>query len=461
MADSPLSLHDAKQQLEKEMTDRQRLWMNIFTGQTEDVAAKKELLESEIEDRKFGIEKLEAQSCCDHCGTQVGAPEMFCVRITQYRAKLPLTNLVIEKAHVRVECAACSSSCDSYPELGKIIATKFEIVRAIEMLSCSEQWQDLKKNAYWRAQRFPANLGKTGEDVFQEALVSTLEGRKKWNIAAVDIFGHLLFAMKNIANGWEEKFYRWESTTLEAVTHNDEGDEVSRLDKTPSSDPSVDRCISAKDEVERLFGKFKEDKVATAILLAKKVGLTTVQEIMQEQSLTKRQYEAAWKRIRSQKSVLVVEDENNVRELFARWLKSMDFAVVTASTYIEGLCLYRESGPFDVVILSQSLGAELAMNLRKRNPSQNIIITTTYVCEEDVVRPSELANVPILLKPPERTQLRATLDSFANSAKEQPANRCRQKGRRNTTGRKKRLLQTVSASGRPRQAEALNATPPS
>jgi DNA-binding response OmpR family regulator len=193
-------------------------------------------------------------------------------------------------------------------------------------------------------------------------------------------------------------------------------------------------------------------------------GVTTAREIMQEQSLTKRQYEAARRRIRSQKSVLIVEEYDQSLELFARLLRSMDFAVVTAGTAIDALRLYRECGPFDVVMLSYSLdlnGVELAINIRKRSPSQNMIITTTHCSEEDVVRPSELAHVPILLKPFHRTELRAALDSFPNSVKEQPANRCRQKGRRDTTGRKRRFLQTVGASRPPRQGETLNATPPS
>ena len=366
----------------------------------------------------------------------------------------------MEKIRVTAECANCSSNYDPRQEPERSLAKKKEIARAIEMLACSEKWRELKKFAYRRPQRFPASLGKTGEDLFQEALVSTLEGRKNWNMAAVDIFGHLLFAMRNIAYGWEGKFYRWERT-VEAVTYNAEGDERSRLDKEASGDPSVYESVTARDEVERLFGKFREDRVATAILQAQLKGVTTAREIMQEQSLTKRQYEAARKRIRSQKSVLIVEEYDQLPELFSRLLRAMEFAVVTASSASEGLRLYRECGPFDVVMMSHLNGVELAMNIRQRCPSQNMIITTTHCSEEDVVRPSELAHVPILLKPFSKTALQGALDSFANSAKEQPASRCRQKRRRGTTGGKKRLLQTVSVSGRPREDETLNATPPS
>jgi CheY-like chemotaxis protein len=447
MAGSSFSFHDAKQQLENEMTDRQLRLMSILTGQAEGLAAEKELLESEIEDRNFAIEKLEAQSGCNCCGTQVDVPETFRVRITKHRERVPTVNLEMEKVCVRAECADCSSKYDWQYEPRRVLATTNEIVRAIELLACSEQWQELKKFAYRRAQRFHANLGKTGEDLFQEALVSTLEGRKKWKMAAVDIFGHLLFAMKNIAHGWEEKFYRWESTS-EAVTHNAEGDELSRLANAQSSNPSADRCLSAKEEVERLFGKFRDDREATAILQAQQEGEATAQVIMQEQKMTRRQYEAAQRRIRSQKSALIIEENDHVLELMVRWLKAMDFAVVTAGTTSEGLRIYRECGPFAAVMMSYTLdlnGVELAMNIRKRSPSQYMIITTTYSSEEDLPRPGELAHVPILLKPFGRLELRTILESFANTLEEKPADCFRPKRRRRTTVNMRVPLRTVSA----------------
>jgi DNA-binding response OmpR family regulator len=184
---------------------------------------------------------------------------------------------------------------------------------------------------------------------------------------------------------------------------------------------------------------------------------------MHEQRLTKRQYEAARKRILSQKSVLIIEEYDQLLELFGRFLKAMDFAVVTASTASEGLRLYRKCGPFNVVLLSYSLhpnGVELAMNIRKRNPSQNMIITTTYSCEGDVVRPSELAHVPVLLKPFHKTELRAALESVANSVA-QPTNRCRREKRRGATVKMRVPLRIASASRLPRRGETLNAAPAS
>ena len=125
------SLCTAKQQLEKEMTDHQLRLMSILTGRSEGWAGEKELLEGQIEDRNCAIEKLEAQSCCDACGTRAELPEAFRVRIMRYSAKLPPTNLEVERVLVTAECANCRNKCDSRQEPERSLATKEEIVRAI------------------------------------------------------------------------------------------------------------------------------------------------------------------------------------------------------------------------------------------------------------------------------------------------------------------------------------------
>jgi len=436
--------------------------MSILTGQSEALAGEKELLESEIEDRNFAIDKLEGQSCCDTCGSQVDVPETFRVRITKYSAMMLRVHLVMEKVRVRAECANCCNKCDSREEPRRCLATRDEILCAIERLQPSQQWQDLKKRAYRLVLPLAETFDQTGEDLFQEALLRTWDGRRNWDMVAVDFFGHLLGTMQSICNDWKRRFYKRKPLEVDNITHNDEGDEISRLEKPDPRDQPVDKCLSAKDQVERLFGKFGEDEVATAILQAQREGVTTAREIMQEQKLTKRQYEAARRRIRSQKSVLIVEEYDQVVGLLVRLLRAMDFAVVTASTASEGLRLYSKCGPFDVVMLSYSLdlnGVEIAMNIRKRSPLQNMIITTTHCSEEDVVRPSELAHVPILLKPFHRTDLQAALDSFANSVKEQPANPCRQKGLRRTTVKGRVPLRIVSVSKLPKRDGILSATP--
>jgi two-component system response regulator (stage 0 sporulation protein F) len=451
MADS-YSFLDAKQQLENEMTDRQKRLINILTGQYryESSAAEEELLETEIEDRKIALEKLEAQSCCDCCGTQVDVRETFRVRLTKYSEKLLTINLVMqmEKVRVSMECADCWRKYDSQQRPERIVATRDEIDQAIDILTPTE----LRKLQTWADKRVQ-HLGqfgcwRDGKDLFNDAVLSTLDGRKKWNRSAVDFVGHMLFAIKNISFCWKQKFNEREpSLESDIITRNAEGDEMSPLENIDSADPSVlasapwlsrpapapDESLLEKEKHGRIFRTFAHDKEVSAVLQARLEGMTTAREIMQEHNLTKRQYEAAVKRIRCPKSVLVIEDYDQVLGLVVRWLKLMGYAVHTASNGDEGLRLYRECGLFDVVMISHSLkqnGVELAMDILKKNPLQRMIITTIYGSAEEVPRPSELMHIPILLKPFGKSEFRTVVQSFANPVREKPANCFRLKRRR-------------------------------
>jgi DNA-binding response OmpR family regulator len=453
MADS-YSFLDAKQQLENEMTDRQKRLISILTGQCrcESSAAENELLENEIEDRKIALEKLEVQSCCDCCGTQGDIRETFRVRLTKYSEKLLTINLVMqmEKVRVSMECADCWRKCDSQQRPERMVATRDEIDRAIDILTPTER-RKLQKWADRRVRRLgQASCGRNWEDLFNDAVLSTLNDRKKWNTSAVDFVGHMWFAIKNISFCWEQKFNEWEpSLESDSIIRNAEGDEMSPLENIDSADPSVlarapwlprpepapDESLIEKEERGRIFRTFANDKEASAVLQARLEGMTMAREIMQEHNLTKRQYEAARKRIRCQKSALVIEEHDQVLELVVRWLKAMGFAVLTASVAEGGLRLYGECSPFDIVMISYSPklnGVELATDILKKNPSQRIIMTTTYSSEEDVVRPSELIHVPILLKPFRKRELHTVLQSSANTVREKPANCFRPKRRRAT-----------------------------
>jgi CheY-like chemotaxis protein len=470
------SFLDAKQQLEREMTDRQKRLTNILTGQCryENSSAEKEatiLLENDIEARKNALERLDAQSCCDCCGTQVEVREAFRIHMTKYSEKLPTTDLMIEKVLLRAECAECvRREYDSQQRPERMVATKDEIVRAIEMLPFS-QWQKLKNFADWRVRILGrASCGRTGEDLFQEALVSTFTGTENtgagrhWNKNGVDFFGYLRGAIHSISSCWKQKLNEWEpSLESDLMTRNAEGDEISPFDNVPSSEPAADQCLSVKEEIERKFTIFANDKEASAVLQSRLEGITTAREIMQEHNLTKRHYEAALKRIRCQKSALVVEENDQVRGLVVRWLKTMGFAVVTASVADEGLRLYGNCNPFDVVMISHSPklnGVELARDIREKNPLQRMIITTIYGSEEDVVRPSELIHIPILLKPFGKSELHTILQSSVNTVREKPANCFRPKRRGATAIRLRLPLPDATASRLPKPERTLNAPLP-
>jgi DNA-binding response OmpR family regulator len=467
MPESPLSFLEAKQQLEHEMSDRQRRLISILIGQHRSgtSAAEKEVLENEIQDRKIAIEKLDAHCCCDYCEAQADVRETFLVHLTKYSETLPATNLMIEKVCIRAECSDCRRKYDSQERSGRTVATRDEIVRAFEMLRPMEV-QRLKKCACWRVRGLGrASLGRTGEDLFHEALVSTFSGAKRWYKDRVNFFGYLRFAIRNTAFRWKQKFKECEpSLEADIIACNTEGDDGSPLEKVASSDPPADQCLSAKEQVERIFRRFENDKEVTAVLQARRDGMTTARAIMHKQNLTKRQYEGAQRRIGSQKSALIIEEDDQVLGLFLRWLKAMDFAVVTASVADDALRSYTECGPFDVVILSYSdrlNGIKIATDIRKKNPSQRIILTTTYSSEEDVSLLPELNDIPILLKPFRKCQLHTLIQSFANTAKKKPANCFRPRRRRRTSVRTASPLVVLRTSSLTKQEGTLNATPTS
>jgi CheY-like chemotaxis protein len=371
--------------------------------------------------------------------------------MTKYKEKLPTINLMMEKVRVRAECSGC-----------RMVATREEIDREIEILWPSPERQKLEKFAAYRVQGLGrAGCGRTAEDLFQDAWLSTFIGAenagegKKFYKNKVNFAGHLRWAMRNISSALKKRSKAWEPySESDIITRNAEGDKMSPLENVPSSDPAADRCLSAKEEFERMCKRYANDKEVSALIQAGREGMTTAREIMQERNLTKRRYEAALKRLRGKKTALVVEAHDKVLELVVRWLKAVGFAVLTARTADEGLRLYGECGPFDVVMISYSPklnGVELAMDIRKKNTSQRMVITTTYSSEEDVVRPRELIHVPILLKPFGKSELLTVLPSSLSTVREKPANCFRPKGRRAGAARLRLTLSDGSASRLPKQ----------
>jgi CheY-like chemotaxis protein len=411
---------EARQRLENEMMGRQRRLMDNLTGHESSLEENK-ILENEIENRKNALAKLEAQSSCDWCGTQVDVGETLLFMITKYIEKLPNSHLATEKICVRAECADCRQ-----------VATTEETVRAYEMLTPIELG-GLKRHA----QRVVQGFGQAGnriswEDVFHQALALTFDGTKKFVKNRVDFSCHLRFAMDNICFGWMQKANK-QKTLLECdeIRPNDEGDEISPLETCESSvtcecSPGAYRDLSAKEELEQTRKKYEEDKEVTALIQARSEEMTTA-EIMQEYNLTGREYAKARRRLRNQKSALIIEEEEQVLGLLVRWVKAMDFAVRTASASDEGLCRFRECSRFDIVVISHSLrlnGVKLATEIRNTHPLQPIVITTTHCCEADVVRPNELSHIPILLKPFFRKDdLRRAIERCATTVREKPA-RC-------------------------------------
>jgi len=116
----------------------------------------------------------------------------------------------------------------------------------------------------------------------------------------------------------------------------------------------------------------------------------------------------------SPKSALLVENDESLLNFLRSSLKNDGYAVRTASSSEEGLRLYRDCAPFNVVLINycvpprdgvwidclaplQTHGIGLAMAIREIHPSQGIIIAAFDY--RDVPWPRELMHIPRLTDP--------------------------------------------------------------
>jgi CheY-like chemotaxis protein len=118
----------------------------------------------------------------------------------------------------------------------------------------------------------------------------------------------------------------------------------------------------------------------------------------------------------SPKTALLVENDESLLQVLRRSLTDEGYAVRIASNGEEGLRLYRDCAPFNVVLidyfvpqaknveidlraLEQTNGTALATAIREINPSQGMIIAAfAYGSAGEVLRPRELMHIPLLIE---------------------------------------------------------------
>jgi CheY-like chemotaxis protein len=115
------------------------------------------------------------------------------------------------------------------------------------------------------------------------------------------------------------------------------------------------------------------------------------------------------------KSALLVENDESLLNFLRTSLKNEGYAVRTAANSEEGLRLYRDFAPFNVVLIDyyvppkdgtkidpcapqQTNGTALAMAIHDLNPSQKMIIAA-FDCPNagQVPRPPQLMHIPLLI----------------------------------------------------------------
>jgi CheY-like chemotaxis protein len=100
-------------------------------------------------------------------------------------------------------------------------------------------------------------------------------------------------------------------------------------------------------------------------------------------------------------TILVVDDDADVRRFVVDLLADSGYAVSAADDGPSGLRALSEQGPFDLLLLDFAMpgmtGTEVARSARALEPDQPILMMTGYLEHEAVL--SELGAQPMLQKP--------------------------------------------------------------
>ena len=100
--------------------------------------------------------------------------------------------------------------------------------------------------------------------------------------------------------------------------------------------------------------------------------------------------------------ILIVDDVDTIARVYARFLEKKGYDVDIAFNGNEALETWEEFQP-DLVItdirMPNMSGFELANKLRKKNPSQKIILMTGYANEAEVLAQQEDHGFPFFTKP--------------------------------------------------------------
>ncbi|MDD3462586.1 MAG: response regulator [Sulfurospirillaceae bacterium] len=116
-------------------------------------------------------------------------------------------------------------------------------------------------------------------------------------------------------------------------------------------------------------------------------------------------------------TILLVEDDENLRESFAKVLLLYVGHILTASNGEEALFIY-ERHPVDIVITDIKMpkinGLELIKKIRKDNHDIPIIVTSAYTDQDFLLESIKLSLVEYIVKPIKERDLIRLLETSAN-----------------------------------------------
>ncbi len=115
-------------------------------------------------------------------------------------------------------------------------------------------------------------------------------------------------------------------------------------------------------------------------------------------------------------TILYVEDQDDVRDGYARALKRVAKEIITASDGAIGLILYKKFLP-DIIVTDINMpnmnGIDMVSNIKKINPNANIIFTTAHSESRYLLAAISLQVDGYLIKPVQKVSLLVAIEKIA------------------------------------------------
>ena len=120
--------------------------------------------------------------------------------------------------------------------------------------------------------------------------------------------------------------------------------------------------------------------------------------------------------VQKELTLLYVEDEESVREGYAKTLKRCSKELFTATDGQEGLELYKKHTP-DIVVsdirMPNMNGIDMAKAILKINPQQHIIFTTAHSENDYFLEAIDMQIAGYILKPVDKEKLKSKIDTIS------------------------------------------------
>lgn len=172
-----------------------------------------------------------------------------------------------------------------------------EIIQAIEGLSAADLLKLQKFGRFRMAALGGLSRGRNYEDLLEEAITATLDGRRTWRKSSVTFVNHLISVMRSTSDNWATREDRREVVEAElygAGRDEDEAEDLLGALKPAAADQQ--RQLIEKEALGALEASVSDDPIARDVLSALQLGLKG-QDLKDALEISEDQLRAATRKI--------------------------------------------------------------------------------------------------------------------------------------------------------------------